>query len=220
MLPPQPQFSLPTPKYLIFHGLSRPFLRRRLASSLSPSKVMYSIQSRISSGVPLPTLPAMYGSQPISSQRSRNSCVPKALVSTTWPQCMLSGVGPVGAGADAVAPVVVVGKAAAGPAEVRNVDRLEGVDDVGPHAAGVGDLRFFADPDAVVDAAAEVLGELAVEMAADRAAVAIRRGSTALASSGSAARDEAANSRTQPVAAVTTTASTKFRLQIMNRSPT
>ena len=48
--------------------------------------------------------------------------MPKALVSTTWPQWMLSVRGPVGAGADAVAPVVVVGEAAAGPAEVRDVD--------------------------------------------------------------------------------------------------
>ena len=80
-------------------------------------------------------------------------------------------VGTVGAGADAVAPVVVVGIAAAGPAEVRDVDRAEGLDDVGPHAAGVGDVRLFADPDAVVDAAAEVLGKLAVEIAADDAAV-------------------------------------------------
>ena len=67
--------------------------------------------------------------------------------------------------------MVVVGEAAAGPAEVGDVDRLEGVDDVVPHAAGVGDVRVFADPDAVVDAAAEVLGEVAVEVAADRAAV-------------------------------------------------
>ena len=97
--------------------------------------------------------------------------MPKALVSTTWPQCMLTRRGPLGARADAVAPVVVVGEAAAGPAEVRDVDRAEGVEDVGAHAAGVGDRRIFADPDAVVDAAAEVLGEVAVEVAADRAAV-------------------------------------------------
>ena len=38
-----------------------------------------------------------------------------------------------------------------------------------PRVLGI--VRFFADPDAVVDAAAEVLGELAVEVPADGAAV-------------------------------------------------
>ena len=89
MLPPQPQFSLPTPKYLTRQGFSRPLARRRFAISLSPSNVMYSTQSCISLTVPEPTLPATYASQPSCSHRSRNSCVPKAFVSVTMPQCVL-----------------------------------------------------------------------------------------------------------------------------------
>lgn len=61
---PQPQFSLPTPKYLISHGSSRPFCRRQFAIGLLPSKVRYSTHCDISWTVPLPTLPQLYGSQP------------------------------------------------------------------------------------------------------------------------------------------------------------
>ena len=93
MLPPQPQFSLPTPQYLTFQGSSRPFCRRQSAIGLIPSNVKYSTHCCISWTVPLPTLPQMYGSQPSCSHRSRNSCVPKWLFSVTPPQCVLIIVG-------------------------------------------------------------------------------------------------------------------------------
>ena len=93
MRPPQPQFSLPTPKYLSFHGSPRPFARRRSPIGLLPSKVTYSTHCDISCTVPLPTLPQMYGSHSNCSQRSMNSWVPKALFSTTPPQCVLIMVG-------------------------------------------------------------------------------------------------------------------------------
>src|SRR5690554_2752305 len=89
MLPPQPQFSFPIPQNFTFHGSSRPFFRLRLAIGLSPSKVMYSIHLDISSTVPLPTFPLIKGSVPNCSHRSRNSCVPKLLSSTTPPQWVL-----------------------------------------------------------------------------------------------------------------------------------
>jgi hypothetical protein len=63
--------------------------------------------------------------------------------------------------------VVVVGEAAAGPAHQRHLDRLQRRDHVVAIAAGVGDLAVLADPDAFVDAAAQVLGELAVDVAID-----------------------------------------------------
>ena len=97
--------------------------------------------------------PAMYGSAPICSHRSRNSCVPKAFVSTTWPQWMLTRLRPLGRIADAVAPVIVVGKAAAGPAEVGNLDRLRSAATTSlrmPRVLGI--VRVGPDPDAVVDA--------------------------------------------------------------------
>src|SRR5487761_2762089 len=89
MFPPQPQLSLPTPKYGSFHGCSRPFLRRRLDMGDWASEVTYSTHSIISCTVPLPTLPQKYGSQPSCAHRSRNSCVPKWLFSTTPPQWVL-----------------------------------------------------------------------------------------------------------------------------------
>src|SRR5690242_788593 len=45
MFPPQPHVSLPTAKYGIFHGLSRPLRRRRFARSESALDVIYSIHS-------------------------------------------------------------------------------------------------------------------------------------------------------------------------------
>ena len=72
------------------------------------------------------------------------------------------------AGADAVHPVVLVGEAAAGPAEDRNLDPLQRLHHVVADAARVGDRAVLAHPDAAVDAAAQVLGELAVDVAVDR----------------------------------------------------
>jgi hypothetical protein len=57
---------------------------------LFPVRVRYSTQWLISSTVPEPTLPLMYGSASSSAQRSMNSCVPKWLFSSTSPQWVLS----------------------------------------------------------------------------------------------------------------------------------
>ena len=74
---------------------------------------------------------------------------------------------PLVARADAVAPMVAVGKAAAGPAEIRDFNFLERGDNVVAHAAGVRELCVFADPQAVVNAAAQMLGEMSVDVAVD-----------------------------------------------------
>ena len=66
--------------------------------------------------------------------------------------------------ADAVAPVVAFGEAAARPAQHRCLDRPHGVDERLPDAVGVADLRLLADPHAVVDHAAEVLDEVGVDL--------------------------------------------------------
>ncbi len=71
-------------------------------------------------------------------------------------------------GADAVAPVVVVGVASAGPAEHGDREGLEGFDDVGAEAIEVGNIGLIRpDPEAVVAAASEVFGEVAVEPGRD-----------------------------------------------------
>ena len=99
--------------------------------------------------------------------RSRNSCVPKWLFSTTPPQCVLIIVGRFSRGPMPSLPVVLVGEAAARPAEDGDVELLQRRDDVVADAARVGDRRVLADPDALVDAAAEVLGEVAVDVPVD-----------------------------------------------------
>ena len=95
-----------------------------------------------------------------------NSCVPKVFGSITPPQFGLSVAG-ARSRADAVAPVVFVGEAAARPADVRHLQRLERGDDVVADAARVRDAGVRADPDALVDAVAEMLGELAEDVAVD-----------------------------------------------------
>ena len=69
--------------------------------------------------------------------------------------------------ADAVAPVVGVGEASAGPAEDGCLDGTHGVDEGGADAVLVGDLGAFADPDAVVDDSTEVLDEVGVDLRGD-----------------------------------------------------
>ena len=59
--------------------------------------------------------------------------------------------------ADTIAPVVGIGKAAARPAQHRNVQRLERIDNIAAHAVDMGNLRAFADINALIDAAAQML---------------------------------------------------------------
>ncbi len=69
--------------------------------------------------------------------------------------------------ADALAPVIFVGKAAAGPANVRHLDRFQRRHDVVANAASVWDLGIGPDPNAFVNAVAQMLGELPENVAVD-----------------------------------------------------
>ena len=71
--------------------------------------------------------------------------------------------------ADAVAPVILVGEAAARPAHDDRPELADVLDQGAADAVDIGDLGIGPDPDAVVDDAADVLGELAVERRPDRA---------------------------------------------------
>ena len=73
-------------------------------------------------------------------------------------------------GADAVHPVVVVGEAAARPAHHRDLEPAQGLQHVEAVAVLVRDGGVLADPEAAVDAAAEVFGELAVDFFGDQGA--------------------------------------------------
>ncbi|PAV70870.1 hypothetical protein WR25_24232 [Diploscapter pachys] len=67
--------------------------------------------------------------------------------------------------ADALAPDIFVGKAAARPADDGHADRLQRIEHVGAIATDVGDLAARPDPDAAIDPGAEMLGELAEQAA-------------------------------------------------------
>ncbi len=69
--------------------------------------------------------------------------------------------------ADAVLPVIDVGEAAARPAQIGDADLEQGGHRFLAKAVDVGDGGVFTDPEAVIDAAAEMLGKVAVDMAAD-----------------------------------------------------
>ena len=75
--------------------------------------------------------------------------------------------GPLVARPDAVLPVVFIGKTAARPAQHRHLDFLQRGDHVIADAAGVGDRAVFAHPDAAINAMAEMLGKLPVDIAID-----------------------------------------------------
>jgi hypothetical protein len=74
-----------------------------------------------------------------------------------------------GRGPNAIAPVVAVGKATARPAEDRRLDRAHRIDKGLANATFVGNLGAFANPDAVVDHAAELLDKVAVDFRRDGA---------------------------------------------------
>src|ERR1019366_10079003 len=69
--------------------------------------------------------------------------------------------------AETLAPVVLVGEAAAGPTDVRHLERLQRADNVVADAARIRDCGIRTDPDPLVNAVAEVFGELAEDVAVD-----------------------------------------------------
>ena len=112
---------------------------RKMPIGLLPSEVTYSTHCDISCTVPLPTLPHIYGSHPSCSQRSMNSCVPKWLFSTTPPQLRADHPRALLTWADTVHPVILVRKAAAGPAHHGHLDLAQGSNYIAANAAHVWD---------------------------------------------------------------------------------
>ena len=68
---------------------------------------------------------------------------------------------------DPVLPVILVRKAAAGPAENGELYFSESLDNVISYSVGVGDRRVLAHINAVVDASAEMLREMTVYFGVD-----------------------------------------------------
>ena len=68
---------------------------------------------------------------------------------------------------DAVAPIVLICKTAAGPTNHRHLDRLQSFDNVLAITLDIGNGGMFAHPDTAVDATPQLLGKLAVDLPMD-----------------------------------------------------
>lgn len=112
-----------------------------------------------------------YGSAPTLRAYATNSSVPKRIRFFRLPGCVPSARARI-LGADAVLPVVAGRKIAAGPAQERNVQVARGFEHVFAEAVAIGERRAFV-VDATIDAAAEMLGEIAVDFAVDGANLAV-----------------------------------------------
>ena len=69
--------------------------------------------------------------------------------------------------ADAVHPMIFIREATTRPAQVRNLHRSQRRDYIVTNAARVGYRRILAHPDATVDAATQVFGEVPIDVPAD-----------------------------------------------------
>jgi len=64
--------------------------------------------------------------------------------------------------------MILVGKASAWPSQDGNLDLLERGHHVIPNAPGIGDRTVLAHPNPFINTPAQVLGKVAVDVAADR----------------------------------------------------
>ena len=92
----------------------------------------------------------------------------EAVVLDIVPPGDIDRLGPAGHRTDAVPPVVVVGEAAARPAQYGH-QPFQVFDGLPAIAVDIGDRRVLADPETAVDARAQMFGELAVQFRADEA---------------------------------------------------
>ena len=146
-----------------------PFLRRRFAIGPMPPKFTYCTQSASSCTVPLPTLPEMirFGSQLLAEVHEFMRAKTVVLGDTAPPG--VHDRRTVLLRADAVLPVIRIREASSRPPEVGDVQTPEGLNDVVPDAARVRHGRVLvADIVPAVDATPEMLGEMSVDVAADR----------------------------------------------------
>ena len=78
--------------------------------------------------------------------------------------------GPVLLGANAIHPVVLIGKTPTGSAQVWNVQISECADNIAANAACVGNFRIFTDVNATVNATTKMFGKVSVNVFADHSA--------------------------------------------------
>ena len=173
MSPPQPQDSLPTPHHFTPNGSRSPLAARSAASGHGVRRsvaVEHPIVeflrrpgSHVGGEVGLGAGQAAQTDELVNAELVRLRVV-HAGRHTSLPVVVGARAR---AAADAVAPVVPVGEAAAGPAIVRRADALHIFDEPAAYAVEVGDFRIPPHPDAVVDHGAEVFDEVSVDVRAD-----------------------------------------------------
>ena len=129
---------------------------------------MYSTHSIISCTEPLPTLPQMYGSVPSCSHKIQELVRAEVVVLDHAAPMRVDHLRTLFARPDAVLPVILVGETATRPAEHRDLQLAQGRDHVVANAPRVGNRRILAHPDATVDAVAQMLGKVAVDVAIHR----------------------------------------------------
>ena len=100
------------------------------------------------------------------AEREKFVCAKRIVLHCAAPEYVFD-FGTLVGGANAVSPVVGVGKTAAWPSEYGDLEVFQCVEYVGAVAVGVGDVAVLANPDAVIDAASEVLGKLTVDFGRD-----------------------------------------------------
>jgi hypothetical protein len=96
--------------------------------------------------------------------KSMNSSVPKLFVSTTPPHAELRVAG---RWTDPFAPMVLVSKATARPANIGHLQRPERGNNVIANAARIWNRGIGPDPDAFVESVTQVLSKLSEEVAID-----------------------------------------------------
>ena len=167
-MPPQPQFSLPTPKYSIFQGLVAtigPAESCQLAIAIE-GKVLDPISHFLRRSTADVARDIGLGTHQFTEVEKLMG--PEGIGLDHLSPVDVDLPRPLGARADAVAPVVIVGKAAARPAEIGAIQILQRRDHVIADSPRIGDRRVFPHPQAVIDAAAQMLHEVAIDMPAYR----------------------------------------------------
>jgi len=72
-------------------------------------------------------------------------------------------------GTNAIAPIITVGKTTAGKPDDRRLDQPHLLDQVLADSIDMGNRRVFPNPDAVINHAAEIFDEMAVDIRRDHA---------------------------------------------------
>ena len=77
-------------------------------------------------------------------------------------------------GADTVLPVILVRKAAAGPAQHRDLHLFQRLHHIIAHTVGIGNLGIFPHVQPLIDAPAQMLGEMSLDLGVDMTQLMLR----------------------------------------------